>query len=136
MKVTFEIPGKPFAKQRPRFSRRNGRAFTPKETISFERQVGVIAAQYFDRPFSGPVRLSVAATFEPAKSWSKKKVAGHINRPHTQRPDGDNILKAVSDGLNRIAFEDDAQIAAFSFSKVWGPVARTVVTVEAMEMTE
>lgn len=130
--TTFVIPGKPFAKQRPRFSRRNGRAFTPAETISFERQVGIIASEHFREPITGPVRLKIAAVFEPPKSWSKKKTAEHMNRSHTQKPDLDNVVKAVSDGLNRIAFADDSQIAACELVKVWGPDARTVVTVEEM----
>lgn len=130
--ISFEIPGKPFGKQRPRFSRKSGAAYTPKETVSFERQVGVIAAQHFDKPFDGPVKLTVMATFEPAKSWSKKKTAEHLNRPHTQKPDTDNIFKAIADGLNRIAYYDDKQVAAAVCQKVWGPYARTVVIVEAI----
>lgn len=130
--TTFVIPGKPFAKQRPRFSRRNGRAFTPKETVSFEQTVGAIAVKHFPTPIQGPVRLKVAATFIPAPSWSKKKTAAHINRPHMQRPDLDNIVKAISDGLNRIAYADDGQIVQVEASKIWGPHAQTVVTVEAL----
>lgn len=130
--TTFVIPGKPFAKQRPRFSRRNGRAFTPKETVSFEQAVGALAAQHFPQPLAGPVRIKVAATFEPAASWSKKKTAEHVNRPHMQRPDLDNIVKAISDGLNRIAYADDGQIVQVEASKIWGPQAQTVVTVEAL----
>lgn len=130
--TTFVIPGKPFAKQRPRFSRRNGRAFTPKETVSFEQTVGTIASLHFKEPLQCPVRLKIAATFEPPKSWSKKKIAEHINRPHTQSPDLDNIEKAISDGMNRIAYDDDRQIAQKSSTKIWGPRAQTVVTVEAL----
>lgn len=131
--VTFEIPGRPWAKQRPRFSRRSGRAYTPAETVSFEQTVGTIAAQYFPEPLTGPVRLRIAATFEPPKSWSKKKTAQHLNRPHMQRPDLDNIQKAILDGLNRIAYADDGQVFDAHCTKVWGPTARTIVTVEAME---
>ena len=130
--VTFSIPGKPFAKQRPRFSRKFGRAFTPAETVSFERQVGQIATQHFPQPLGGPICLTVIATFEPAASWSKKKRAEHIGRCHAQRPDYDNLLKAVADGLNRIAYADDAQIASASIRTVWGATARTVVTVEEL----
>lgn len=130
MTVTFTIPGKPFAKQRPRFSRRSGRAFTPKETTSFENTVGQIAMPHFPEPFQGPVKVSIWATFEPPASWSKKKTADHINRPHTQRPDLDNIEKAILDGLNRIAFADDGQVAEVEKRKYWGPSAKTVVTVE------
>lgn len=130
--TTFEIPGKPFAKQRPRATRQ-GRIYTPKETVSFERTVGMIAAPLFPEPIKGPVKLTIWATFETPKSWSKKKTAAHLNRYHTQRPDLDNITKAIKDGLNRIAWADDSQVAAYGeFRKVWGPTARTVVTVEAL----
>ena len=129
---SFTIPGKPFAKQRPRFSRRSGRTYTPEATVSFERAVGQIAVEHFPEPITGPVRVQIWATFAPAASWSKRKTAEHINRPHTQRPDLDNIAKAVCDGLNRIAFADDGQIAELVVRKVWGPVPQTVVTVEAL----
>lgn len=129
----FTIPGRPHAKQRPRFSRRNGRAFTPKETVSFESTVGQLALPHFPQPLTGPVRLSILATFEPASSWSKRKAAALLNRPHMQRPDLDNIAKSICDGLNRIAFSDDQQIAEIHVRKLWGPQARTVVAVEEIE---
>lgn len=129
--VTFVIPGKPFAKQRPRATRQ-GRVYTPAATVSFERTVGQIAVQHFPQPLEGPVKLTIFATFEPAKSWSKKKTAELLHRPHTQRPDLDNIEKAICDGLNRIAFADDSQIAEMTTRKVWGVTPQTVVTVEAM----
>jgi Holliday junction resolvase RusA-like endonuclease len=136
--VTFTVPGKPFAKQRPRASvmrfggkiRINMR--TPPETVSFERQVGQIAAPLFHAPFDGPVRLVVEAIFEPAASWSGKRRAAAIGQHHTQKPDGDNLLKAVSDGLNRIAWADDAQVAEIVMRKRWGLRAETVVIVEAL----
>ena len=130
--VTFEIPGKPFGKQRPRFSRRSGRTYTPDQTVKFEQAVGQIALQHFPQPLEGPVRLIVWATFQPPVSWSKKKTAELINRPHVQKPDFDNIAKGICDGLNRIAFADDSQVAECTVRKVWGPRARTVVPVEAL----
>ena len=131
MGATFTIPGKPFAKQRPRATRQ-GVIFTPAATVSFERQVAQIAAQHFPEPITGPVKVAIWATFEPAQSWSKRKVAEHLNRPHTQRPDLDNCAKAILDALNRIAWADDGQVAEIHVRKVWGPSARTVVTVEAL----
>ena len=130
--ITFTIHGKPFAKQRPRFSRRSGRAYTPGETVSFERLVGDVAAEHFPKPMVGPVKLTIWATFQPAASWSKAKTAAALDRPHIQKPDLDNVGKAILDGLNRIAFADDSQVAMIDCRKVWGPEAMTVVTVEAL----
>lgn len=129
--VTFVVPGKPFAKQRPRATRQ-GRVYTPKETVSFERTVGQIAMEHFEDPLAGPVRVQIAATFKPPQSWSKKRTAETIHRPHTQRPDLDNCAKAILDGLNRIAWADDGQVAEITCRKVWGVTEQTVVTVEEM----
>jgi len=131
--TTFEIPGKPFGKQRPRFTR-TGRAYTPKETIAHEEAIRMIAKPKFPKPITGPARLTVWATFKPARSWTKKKTAEHLGRWHTMTPDGDNIVKAVSDALNGIAYQDDSQVAVMVCHKLWGPVAKTVVTVEPLEM--
>jgi Holliday junction resolvase RusA-like endonuclease len=132
MRATFTIPGKPFAKQRPRFSRASGTAFTPAPTVSFERIVGQIAAQHFAEPIVGPVGLTITATFQPPQSWSKKKVAAHLGRPHIQKPDLDNLAKAICDGLNRIAFADDSQICAVTMVKAWGQIEGTAVIVESL----
>ena len=134
-RYVLTIPGKPFAKQRPRFSRASGRAYTPAETVSFERTVGQIAAQHIKQPITGPVRLSVVATFTPPPSWSKKKREAALTAPHaahTQKPDGDNIVKAILDGLNRIAFADDAQVFEQSCRKAWGATEGTTIFVEAI----
>ena len=132
MRVNFTIPGKPFAKQRPRFSRRSGVAFTPAPTVSFERTVGQIAAKHFPAPIEGPVGLTIMATFQPPASWSKKKAAAHLGRPHTQKPDLDNLGKALLDGLNRIAFADDSQVSSVTMVKSWGQIEGTHVIVEAL----
>ena len=132
MRVGFDIPGTPFAKERPRFNRKTGRAYTPGKTESFERSVGTIARQHFPQPFTGPVRVTIFAVFKPALSWSKRKTAAALGRPHTQRPDLDNIEKAILDGLNRIAFADDAQVAEVIKRKTWGAIPNTAVIVEAI----
>lgn len=133
MSITLTIPGKPFAKQRPRFSRKTGTAFTPKETVSFEDAVRALGALHFKQPIEGPVRIEVIASFAPPASWSQAKRKAHLGRHHTQRPDADNIVKAITDALNRIAFADDAQIAEVIARKFWGASDQTTVYVSAIE---
>jgi Holliday junction resolvase RusA-like endonuclease len=55
-----------------------------------------------------------------------------MGRAHVQKPDLDNIVKAISDGLNRVAFADDSQIAEMVIQKRWGVEAKTIVMVEAI----
>ena len=49
-------------------------------------------------------------------SWSKKKRTGSLLMPHKQKPDIDNLLKALLDAL----FEDDSHINDCRASKWWG----------------
>jgi Holliday junction resolvase RusA-like endonuclease len=49
------------------------------------------------------------------ESWSKKKRAGLLGKPHKQKPDIDNLVKAVFDSV----FEDDAHIWRVSAIKIW-----------------
>jgi Holliday junction resolvase RusA-like endonuclease len=125
------IPGKPYAKKRHRVGavRGRARAFNPAENARFEDVVRTIAAPLFPAPIEGPVRLTVIATFAPPASWSKRKRAEMIGRPHTQKPDSDNVAKAIKDGLNRIAWGDDAQVADLAVRKVWGEIEGTWVHV-------
>lgn len=49
------------------------------------------------------------------KSWSKKKRAEMLGKPHQSRPDIDNLLKSILDLL-----EDDSHIWDIYVRKLWG----------------
>lgn len=91
-----------------------------------------IAVPLFAAPIEGPVKLRIVATFEIPKSWSKKRRAEMVGAYHTQKPDRDNIEKSIQDGLNRIAFADDCQVADGRCVKRWGLYAETYVEVGAL----
>jgi len=61
-------------------------------------------------------RLDWTACFRPPKSWSKKKHLAAIGTLHRNKPDRDNIDKAVLDCL----FAQDSGIACGDIRKVWG----------------
>ena len=49
-------------------------------------------------------------------SWSSKKKAEMLGKPHQQKPDIDNLQKALLDAL----FDDDSHIWDLKCSKRWG----------------
>ena len=136
--IVFDIPGKPYAKKRVKATARGGfaRVYDPKENVSFERSLGMIALPHFQVPLEGPVRLSFVATVAPSKSWPKKKLAATVGQYHTQKPDLDNIEKAIKDGLNRIAWADDSQVAEVRKRKVWGLDEGTSIMIEQLSKAD
>jgi Holliday junction resolvase RusA-like endonuclease len=63
----------------------------------------------------------------PAASWSEKKRQRHYWQPHRQRPDLDNMVKALLDGL----FSEDSHAWSFGAEKIWSPIAGFVIGVQA-----
>ena len=54
-----------------------------------------------------PDTVSIFGWFPHPKAWSMKKKLAMVGAPHNQKPDYDNIAKAVTDTL----FEDDKTIS-------------------------
>lgn len=128
--ITFIVPGQPVGWARPRF---NGKqAYSARGNRVHRHAVQKVANQHFKTPLEGPLKITVAATFEPFPSWTKKKTRELLNRPHTQKPDLDNVVKAVADALNNIAYVDDTQLAQIEARKIWGPTSQTVITIERL----
>lgn len=53
------------------------------------------------------------------ESYSKKKKASLLGKPHQTKPDLDNIIKSFSDGLRGSGEDNDSRIHYFKASKVW-----------------
>ena len=116
--LEFRVPGKPVAKQRPRMTR-YGAVYTPSETVRFEKLVARSAISAGARPLMGPVSVELETVFPIPKSWTKARKAAADGKPHTSRPDLDNLVKSVLDGLNGVAFADDSQVHSVSSRKRW-----------------
>lgn len=134
MIVRFQVPGTPQGKGRARFG--NGRTYTPEKTVAYEGLIALAGEKAMDGrlPIEGPVHLVVTATFPIPASWSKRRRTEALSGPawHTGKPDGDNTLKAVGDGLNGIVFKDDKQIACAKITKQYGEKPGLDVMVEAL----
>ena len=126
--VTFEVPGKPQGKGRPRAGVVGGHARlrTPQETVQYENWIKLCyQREAGNTRFDVPVVLEVVALFEVPQSYPKKKAAlctQNITRP-TCKPDMDNIVKAVADALNGVAYKDDSGIVEIHVAKRYGPQA-------------
>jgi Holliday junction resolvase RusA-like endonuclease len=81
-----------------------------------------------------PIKLTVTSTFEPPPSYSKKKRQSLLDgKFHTVKPDGSNILKAVEDGLNNIAYKDDSQICDTRSIKQYGLKNNVTIEIEQLK---
>ena len=71
--------------------------------------------------------IEVTAHIAMPPSWSRKKRAAHLGRMMRQKPDWDNIGKAVCDAL----FKEDSMLAGGTCWKFWtdDAGARTEITV-------
>lgn len=129
----FTIPGKPYAKRRPRagYSHKLGRSITydAPGNAEAEQSVAHYAGRAIPAPIEGPVKVQIVAVFEMPKSWSKRRRAEMLGQYHTQKPDRDNVEKWILDGMNRVAYADDGQAADGHTVKIWGERAETIVVV-------
>lgn len=137
-KVEFEVPGKPFGKQRPRVVHRGGfsRAYTPKETVEYEKKVKSSYKKSTDIVLENhPIEAKILGIFPIPESTSKKKRNFMTQNKvhHTKKPDCDNIGKAVLDALNGIAYQDDSQICKLSVEKIYGEDPRVIVCLKEID---
>ena len=68
--------------------------------------------------------FSVQFHFVPPKSFSKKKQMKMFGTPHNQKPDLDNMIKAIMDVLRP---GDDQLIYSVAASKYWSPLNSIVI---------
>ena len=132
--IRILVPGQPQGKARPRFAQ--GRTYTPAKTVAYEGLIAYAGQEVMRGKalIEGPVYLTVTATFDIPKSWSKKRrlEASAGMAWHTSRPDYDNILKAAGDALNGIVWKDDSQVALAKCVKLYGEKPGLDIMVEEL----
>jgi endodeoxyribonuclease rusA len=123
-RYNLEINTRPIPKQRPRLSK--FAVYTPKKTADYEKLIAYEwKRRYKNLILKGAVKLDLLFCFKKAKSCKKDY--------HTQRPDIDNLEKAILDGLNKTAFVDDCQVVEMKSQKVFSDVDKIVITVTELE---
>lgn len=136
--LEFTVPGKPFGKQRPRFSRQ-GHAYTPDKTVTYENLVKTCFQIFYPEhvPSEEGIRMDIRSVYPIPESWSKKKKLMALSHQiHPSKPDWDNCGKIVSDALNHVAYHDDSQVYECHVLKEYGEKPGLIVRLEIMENEE
>lgn len=118
------VYGKPQGKGRPRYTVRGGHAvaYTPESTRAYEAQIRQAWQEQDGRDF-GPAALALIVTaYYPVPSRARKAereamLSGQV--PVRDKPDLDNVVKAVMDALNSTAYEDDKQITHINAARTY-----------------
>lgn len=143
MEIKIIIPGQPIQQERPR-----SRIVKPKGGVPFvsvydskrskdnKAFIASCAVQVKPRVLLDcDLEVEIIFYRELLKSFSKKKIeqalAGQI-RPST-KPDIDNYVKAVFDGINGIIWKDDARVVDLKTSKYYSDKPRTEVIVRTID---
>jgi len=145
MKYTFTIPGVPIPQHRPRFTTIGGygRAYSAKSDVEFRKVIQTAFFKAKDRfaadlgsspfPFGKEIPLRVELTFllPIPDSYSQKKRASALARetPHVKKPDVDNLMKGIFDGLKGHAWHDDSQVIEVHADKYYHVHPMTVMTI-------
>ena len=137
--VTFEVPGDPHGKGRPKFARRGNfvQTYTDKKTTSYEDLVRFHAniAMVDFAPLESAVAVYIYIKLAVPKSYSKKRTEACLSglvRP-TKKPDWDNVAKSICDAMNGIVYMDDTQIVDAHVTKVYAANAGVDVGVKEIK---
>ncbi len=130
--IRFVIPGAAVGKGRARIAPGSMRPYTPKATVNYEAVVKLAAetAMAGREPLEGPLALRVTVLKSVPVSWAAKK--RQASDWVTSKPDLDNVVKALKDGMNRIVYGDDAQIASLFAVKRYADQDMVVIEVERL----
>lgn len=137
MGLTFEVPGEPRGKGRPRFTK-DGHAYTDSETRAYEKKIMAYYRQSlrdYRWPDNAYICVDVTAVYPIPKSATKAALASiQAGRILPKRkPDIDNVLKVVLDSLNGFAYKDDSQVVMVSGRKVYGHEPKLIIELKGSE---
>jgi Holliday junction resolvase RusA-like endonuclease len=100
--ITIEI--EPVPQPRHRVTSIGGRVWTylpVKHPVhQYKRRIAEAVKDWPRYAKGVPLELELWFYMPMPASWSKRKQAAHLYKPHTQKPDIDNLTKAVMDSMS------------------------------------
>lgn len=137
--VQFLVPGEPVGKGRPRIGRVGGHArmFTPQKTASYEGLIALAGTEamagrtLLEGAVMVEMRIVLPVPASKSKKFKAQALAGEIFP--TKKPDMDNVIKAIYDGLNGVVWKDDVQVVDAFVRKRYGEVPGVHVRIVPLE---
>lgn len=138
--ILIYLDGIPGSKARPQFARTSTgvRAFNRPKTIRYETRLKQAGNDVWSLPpLPCPVKMTLTAVFPIAASWPKwRRALGSLGKLwHVGKPDLDNVIKIVFDGLNEVIWKDDSQVAWLEAKKFYGDVPGLWIEVVTLDDT-
>lgn len=136
--IAFTIPGEARGKGRPRASSFGGRIrlHSDAKTASYENLVklAVVKALKGAAPLDAPLLVIITVRMVPPASASKRARAAMLANTvlPTKKPDLDNVVKAVLDGCNGVAFRDDVLVVSQFAHKRYAETAGVDVEIKTL----
>jgi Holliday junction resolvase RusA-like endonuclease len=125
--IRFTVEGAPRGKGRGKPVPRGkfAQIITDDATLAYQNRVSYAAAAAMaraglDAPMEGPLelRLLIRILAPKASKTKREKMINGLIKP-ARKPDTSNVLKAVEDGCNHVAWRDDSQITYLAVRKVY-----------------
>ena len=126
----------PFPSPRPRFSRKTGGAYMPKEYTLWKKRFLKEWLKHGIEKFEVGVPLAVDLKFfiKPPSSISRVKKNQNILKSETWRvakkPDADNLGKSPLDAISGYAYADDNQISDLRIRKRYSLNPRVEISIK------
>ena len=99
--------------------------------MKYEKMVRALFHKAGGKKLSGPVKLYVTALYGIPKSASaeRRTKMDLCEILPQKKPDLDNVVKIVMDGLNGAAYDDDKQVVGLTAVKAYDYEPRVIVQV-------
>jgi Holliday junction resolvase RusA-like endonuclease len=138
--LQFTVPGQPFGKERPRAAKKGKfiTIYTPQKTVSYEGLIAhtAMVAMMGRKLIMGAVSVDLDIRVSIPASWSKKRQAAAARGEIavTKKPDIDNVIKGIFDGMNGVVWLDDRQVIEASQKKRYAETPGVIVIVRELDM--
>lgn len=129
----FTVKGQPKGKGRPRFTK-NGHVYTPESTRIYEEEIKIrYQEKYKNEMLDGNIAVEVFINKKPASYLGIKKYNKLLGKYCNIKPDTDNVVKAVLDALNGVAYADNKNVVEIYAVKKYSTESSVVVRLYELE---